>query len=576
MNKILVRSFFLTFFNLLLITSFVSESYALVEKNDIKNLKKIIIQDGSELKPLTVFLKEALFFIEGEIHVSSIEAVQKCVSWILEPKKYENKKIISIQNDSLKKILQSSAKEKLFSPLELAHNEMYQHYYKEVLKRQDEGVVLNKSEKAVLNLYEQLRLFYGIAQNTSMSIVPFTQKNKNEWLSITDLLPGHTLDPELPENIRYEFLMIFGELLQSFRRGEGEAVSRFSNLLIQLQKDVALLSNTELPYVKSRWNANYHQIRFLRIFWIFNLFLIAVFSAYLLTKNKGCLTLGRVGFSLLFILTLSLFAWRWYLRGVLPVTNGYELMLWVPGSIALIIILTRKAFNRTLYVLSASIIGFILFFLIDMEFVKLNPYIEAFNLHHFHSYWFFSYLMSLLAGFSILSLCFVLSHIALVYFWASNKNQYFVKTILLFLKTYIQLGFFLLLMSVFFGACYQSKVMGVFWLWTPREMLGVSVLLTLQMLITSRKWGWVRDEDFLVFNSISFLMVALYWAYTHQFLTEIVSFYHFEGYHSGTLWIIVTMEIILSLFYLYERLHIKTRAGKLINESRMFVTRLKG
>lgn len=427
-------------------------------------------------------------------------AEQVFAGWLFFPQKWQWVKMFEIDNPELKKILGITGKHACFADMfDSELNYKLAPYYKEIYH----GGKQNSFQKAALKLDEKIQLINMLQQGELLTIFPYKQDNKIQWYTPTSSLPKE-LSYEEVLFTRNFFAMYYTALLEN----NTAEIDLLLNKLKQLQNEYAGKVVPSATHQKiERLN---NDIPLFSTLFKVNLslgFLAFIFYVLQLLRNKRIRRFSQlttITLLVVFMIYSLGFIARWYIGGHLPLSNGYETMLFVGWCSMLIALLFGKS-SDIIPIFGLLISGFTLLVahLVSMnpQITPLVPVLSSPLLTVHVSLIMFSYA---LVGFIVLN-----SITYLLTFFIKRQNEniilsqnklYLLNQILLY-PTAFFLG-----AGIFVGAIWANVSWGRYWGWDPKEVWALITFLIAMFPLHGKSIKIFSNPFF--FNCYAFLILA--------------------------------------------------------------------
>ncbi len=371
----------------------------------------------------------------GKRSYQSYTAEQVLTGFIFFYEDWKQEPIIKVKN--------SEMKQRLHIADYATYNSFFSH----------EGYILGPyiQNKDIAKIDEKLMLIMELHQGTPLKIFPYTEKSKTVWYAPTSTLPA-TMNAEHQKYMREVFTLLNGEI----QSGHYERASQFLDKMLQYQQTFGQQSIPSDIRVKAE--RIYNHIPFATILFMVCLtlgFLLFFLSIYRPSWMNNSLPLALLLLAFL-ALTFGL-ALRWMVTGTIPMSNGYETMLFLAWSVMLLAMLMSRRFPIMLT------FGFLLagFFLLvshisqmDPQMTHLMPVLDS-PLLTIH-------VSVIMMAFALLALTFITSVTAL--FFQKKSDEMWLLSQLMLFPALSCLGF-----GIFIGAIWANVSWGTYWSWDPKE-----------------------------------------------------------------------------------------------------------
>ena len=543
--------------------SFTISAHAFAEapkKVSAEPLKYLVIQEGGRIKPISTYFMESVLMVTGKTRFEKQDATSLCLDWIGDPRSYEQKRFILLSQEPLKKIIQADLKRKYFSPLELAQNEEFQKFLKEVGARQADKKKLNNTEQEALRLYGRLDRFYGIAQGTALKIVPFTQVTKGSWISPVDLMPGHALAEGMDNKLRFDFLAVFGTVIQTFKSKEKNTFDTSAKILPVVQEKIAGSSGIQLSKYPIHLEVFYNSLSAFSRAWKFYLFAFVLLLTASFWKNVWVERAGYISFAAGFLIHTAGFILRSLIAGRPPVTNMYESIIWVSWGVAFFAIILALVYRQRLYILAASAVSTVALVLASSVPTVLNPHIATLEPVLRSNFWLTIHVMTITLSYAAFALALGVGHYSLYLFGWKPQDKKSIQAVNLYLYRAIQIGVIMLAAGTILGGVWANYSWGRFWGWDPKEVWALIALLGYLSILHGRQAGWLREFGTAVGSVVAFLGVLMAWYGVNFVLGVGLHSYGFGG--GGLPYVITAIILDLAFVGLVSWRHLHDGVGK--------------
>ncbi len=199
------------------------------------------------------------------------------------------------------------------------------------------------------------------------------------------------------------------------------------------------------------------------------------------------------------------FTLRTLILGRAPVTNTYEVILWI-GLVALVCGIIGQAFNRKAHYLVMGLVAS----LISLLFAQLVPLSDQTNSIPAvlrSNYWLIIHVMTICASYGAFLLSAVLGHAYLIRDVILRRKP--DPEARLIVQTYrtMQVGLFLLTAGTILGGVWAAESWGRFWGWDPKETWSLIAIVVYFVMLHARYCGWIKDFGLAVASIVGFLSI---------------------------------------------------------------------
>lgn len=197
------------------------------------------------------------------------------------------------------------------------------------------------------------------------------------------------------------------------------------------------------------------------------------------------------------------------LRGVvsnhLPLSNGYETMLFMAWSSALLTLIMRKrfylAFPFGMFLCGLTILVATL--------GQSNPRITQL-MPVLHSPWLSIHVVTIMLAYSLLAFAMMNGITAFVVRYSAAKRNDIIEYLQVVSKIMLYPAIFLLAIGIFIGAVWANVSWGRYWGWDPKEVWALITMLVYSIVLHSVSLPWLRKPMvFHLFCIVAFLTVLI-------------------------------------------------------------------
>lgn len=366
-----------------------------------------------------------------------------------------------------------------------------------------------------IDIDDRIQLLMDVQRNVPVKIFPLTEGGVTKWYAPTDGLPK-SLDTAHTQFIRTVLLM----LADCAKAGNH---AQTSGIIDKLHKYQLKNGGDSLPSPRqTAAERTYNSIPFATI--LFMVCLTMGVLTFLLTIMRLCRQNGRSGMAdaVSYAVMLCAFAaltyceyLRWTISGTLPMTNGYETMLFVAWIVMLVSLLSGRRFHIMLTC------GFLMsgFFLLVSHISQMDPQISHI-MPVLNSPLLSIHVSIIMLAFALLSLTFISGITALtVRIFTHNGADPALQALrhlsLLFLYPAIAaLG-----IGIFVGAIWANVSWGQYWGWDPKEVWALITFMVYAAALHPKTLpAMQRPTAFHTFMVLAFLTIIMTYFGVNYFL----------------------------------------------------------
>lgn len=367
--------------------------------------------------------------------------------------------------------------------------------------------------KQVADIDGKLELVMALRQGSLLKIFPFTSQEQTTWYAPTDNVRDSLIDDTRRGYMQNVFSLIYQEVLT----GNYAHVDEIVGKMVKYQEENGGNSLPSSTSVKAEHI--YNAFPFATFLSMFNLtlgFLLLICAILLLTRGNGerkthkWVAVGSLSLFVLSFLSLTFcLALRWVIKGTVPMSNGYETMLFMAWIIMLMSLLLYRRFHIVMS------FGFLMsgFFLLvshisqmDPEITHLMPVLASPLLS--------AHVSLVMMSFALLSLTFICGLTAIVLRLARGKGTHSIEEQMASLQLLSQLFLYpavtTLAFGIFIGAIWANVSWGTYWSWDPKETWALITMMIYAVALHGSSLSFLRKPDayhiYMVFAFLSILM----------------------------------------------------------------------
>ena len=479
------------FFLLLGIFLFLSSSHASLSKIPTA-FEELPIQESGRRKPYLVFAEETLRTLSGRTSLmvdgKKTSALELITSLWLEPERpWATETFLLVSYGPLKKTLGLPLQQKLFSYETLRHNSGLLTLIDQAGKarRADPSHRLEGLLKEAADVGMRMALFEEMQDGSLFRIVPSAQPGAR-WNTLAEWEQGAS--SEKHQQAQWAFSLLQQGWIQGnsadFVRGLTELQTLFQNLDPQ-----------PLPHWKLQLEVLYQKFHPFRWAWILYALagMLFFFSPSLEKKELKTKSLPQraawfcTGSGFLFQ-TLGLLA-RILIAGRPPVTNMYEVVIWVSFGTVFFALLFEAIWHGRVFVLGAIPIAVVSLILADSQPMVLNPSINPLVPVLRDNFWLTIHVLTITLSYAAFALALGIAHLILIRLLFKHQPLPILYT---YLYRTLQVGVLLLAVGTILGGVWANYSWGRFWDWDPKETWALITLLIYLFLLHGRiagRWG---------------------------------------------------------------------------------------
>ena len=465
-------------------------------KEQAKCFDNLQIVFNERIMPLSTVARNFTLKLVGDDEYKGLNYKQFFFSWLLFPSEWENEPLFEVplsKKQEFLRLKQISAYSDFFTDKNVYK---LNHYIKNTDRKTQPALY-----KELGQLNEKVQLVAMLRSGAMMKIFPIRDSlNQLQWYSPVSDLP-------LPEEEGQSIFVkkSFELLLHSYSEGNTQEFKEIAKKIESYQKkfgEESLLSER-----KMKAEHLYSAIPVTTIFYRLNLTLglIALIILVLSRNNrKTAKTVSIVLNSILIlnIVVLSLYiGLKWYIIGRVPLINGYDTMIFLGCSVAIITFLMRK----TLILFSAMGTMLVGFTMLVATIGGLNPQITPL-IPVLNSPFLTTHVCFIMLSYALFAFTFINGILALT---VGRSDSVLMERITLFSRIFLILAISFLAVGIFIGAVWANVSWGRYWAWDPKEVWALITLIVYCLPLHSKSLKFFNNNKIFHIYLICSIAVVL-------------------------------------------------------------------
>lgn len=366
-----------------------------------------------------------------------------------------------------------------------------------------QGFQQESFHKEAAKMDEKIMLIMELHKGTPLKLLPYQEKSGGSvtWFAPTDNLPA-TMDAEHQKYIREVFTLLNGEI----QAGNYERADAFIDKMLKYQQTFGRQSLPTATQVEAEHI--YNKVAFATILFMVCLTMgILSFLLLIFNKTRSTIWIQRAILLLSFLALSFCLALRWIITGNIPMSNGYETMLFLAWSIMLMALIVNRWFSIMLT------FGFLLsgFFLLVSHISQMDPQI--------------SHLMPVLNSplLTIHVSVIMMSFAFLAFTCICGITAFIIKKQADELKLLSQLFLFpaitCLGLGIFIGAIWANVSWGTYWSWDPKETWALITFMIYSVGVHEQSLPFLRQPKYYhTYMVLAFLTILMTYFGVNYFL----------------------------------------------------------
>ena len=496
---------------------------AALQEPDFKQWGLLAVQDEGRRKPLDSFAHDALLRITGGSFMG-IDVYRDAAGRVWHPNDFllsilsadghdwKREPMILVNYHPLAQHLGLDAEKRRFSYAELSGSPAFTAAVQKIraLRAGGRDVQLTREQQEVENVVTRLELFDRLL-NHDLAIIPppgGEAADGKAWLGGSRA--GDTTGTAYGEAKLAPIAQRFNDTLDAYRAGNAY---QFGSDARELREELRALNPAVYP-AESSLSDEYAYNHLNAFPWAAALYAAA--AILLAVGGRGSTTLRRTlrwtGLGL-GLVGLGLHATGIVLRCIVagrpPVTNMYEVMIWVAFVVAALGFAFYARYRGTTFLLAALPVGCLVLVLVQNLPVIFSGAIEPLQPVLRDSFWLATHVTTETASYGAFALGMAFGHILLARYIINPVAARADSVLHFWLYRVLQLGVLLITVGTILGAVWANYSWGRFWGWDPKETWAFITLLVYIVAIHGRIAGWWGQFGMAVASVVCFAAVIM-------------------------------------------------------------------
>ncbi|MDR3250413.1 MAG: cytochrome c biogenesis protein CcsA [Tannerella sp.] len=461
-----------------------------LSKEEAKVFGRLSMFYNGRIVPVDTYARDFTLKITGKSSYRDFNAVQTLAGWLFFPDDWQEEQMIKIKSTEIRQFVgdnQNSSNRLRLS--DFFNAGIFKPTYAD----------FPPQHKGVREAEEKLSLMISQHSGYSMTIFP----HGNKWFSSADDLTDAPPDDTL---FISKILIMLGETLE--REDHAAALNLIDKISLYQQKraekNAISPAKTSLEIIYNKLDAA--GILF-KINITFGALLFAVFIRSFLTgRKKKFFRMFSLVLTILSLTFLSLsIGLRWYVSSHIPLSNGYETMVFISWFIMISSVLFGRKSDFSLS------IGLILsgLALLVASLGKMNPGITQL-VPVLQSPWLSIHVSLIMISYSLAGFMTFNGITALILHFISKNSDEFVRRLYILSRIILYPALFTLSVGIFIGAVWANVSWGRYWGWDPKEVWALITMLVYSLAMHSRSLKiFGKPLFFHVFSIVAFLAIIM-------------------------------------------------------------------
>jgi len=477
-----------------------------INKPEADKLGTLQIMYGNRIAPLQTFAKDFTLKLTSKPTYNGYTSEQVMAGWIFFPQDWMSEPMIRIRNAELRQMLGTGE----YAPLTAFFNNNEEYLLATFNSRLPQGGKQSPLQKAIAEADEKVQIIRMLQQGNILKIFPYEEQGRLQWYSPIDELP-EDMDNMEKLLVRNLFALLETNISENNTEAFLQTIDKFKvyqnkNAGIHALPDKKI--NAEILYNTSNITTILYRANL-----VLGLFLFIFFCIRLvIPDNRKINSLSGIFYQSSRILLVASFlvltaymALRTYISGRVPLSNGYETMIFIAWCILLIAVLFHKRFRLIIP------FGFLLsgFVLLVSSLGQMNPQITPL-MPVLLSPWLSIHVSVIMISYALFGFITLNALTALILgIFKKDSKEYQVK-LMLISRIFLYPAVFFLGAGIFIGAIWANVSWGSYWAWDPKEVWALISFLIYGLAFHLQSIPFFRKPVFfhlfMVFAFLSLLM----------------------------------------------------------------------
>lgn len=436
----------------------------------------------------------------GSTSIDGYTAEQVFTGWMLFPEGWNEQPIVKVKDAAIREALNIDGSH---TSMRSFFDDYGEYRLKDMSRNAMSGKVSGAS--ATMDVEDKINLVNNLTEGRLLKIFPCVDGTKVSWYAFGETLPDDMPTDEalfVRKSISY-----FASLCVS---GDYDSARTFIDKLEKYQRDKcgdALPSQSRLT-AENIYN-NISQVRLVAMLLI--VLSLVLLADYCASASKGgrqhrhVALASTVAAACAAIYVTLLIALRWYVSGHVPMSNGYETMLfmsWCAFPLAFVL----KRYGSLLSTLALMMCGLCL---MVAGISQMNPQISPL-VPVLQSPLLCVHVAVIMLAYCLLAFMMLVGVVGLVMRYVARRPDPVVRHLALIGQAILVPAVMLLAVGIFVGAVWAGFSWGRYWGWDPKEVWALITLMVYSVpLHTRRLSAFSHPLALHVFMAVAFLSVLV-------------------------------------------------------------------
>lgn len=448
---------------------------------------RLILQDGGRKKPFDTYARENLVKLTGRAKWISPEgkrwsAIEVMTDLALGTNNWLGEKMIRIGFIPLKERLGLATGEKFFSYRDIRSQSEVSSKLMGILNPRDGSTPDSKLATEARKLVGQLNQLENLTGAEAFAWIPVSGGGR--WLHVEDA-------PQIYSDHGPDILLAYKAMQQAYRQGN---TVEFQKQARSFRSHLESLGGQELyPSGRMKMELIYNYVHPFRWAWIVLLvsFALLLFPGTSCPRRPGpyCIAMSLFGTGIL--LQIFGFTLRTLISGRAPVTNMYEVLIFMALGASVIAYIYEIMYRQKVLVQAAAVVAAMTLILADNLPAVFDPSIQPLVPVLQSNWWLTVHVITITIGYGAFLLAMGVGHIAMARYLFYPTDRKVIENLTRFNYRTLQIGVLFLAAGTLLGGLWAEKAWGRFWGWDPKETWALIALLLYLAVLHARYVRWI-------------------------------------------------------------------------------------
>lgn len=448
---------------------------------------RLILQDGGRKKPFDTYARENLVKLTGRAKWISPEgkrwsAIEVMTDLALGTNNWLGEKMIRIGFIPLKERLGLATGEKFFSYRDIRSQAEVSSKLMGILNPRDGSTPDSKLVTEARKLVGQLNQLENLTGAEAFAWIPVSGGGR--WLHVEDA-------PQIYSDHGPDILLAYKAMQQAYRQGN---TVEFQEQARTFRSHLESLGGQELyPSGRMKMELIYNYVHPFRWAWIVLLvsFALLLFPGTSCPRRPGpyCIAMSLFGTGIL--LQIFGFTLRTLISGRAPVTNMYEVLIFMALGASVIAYIYEMMYRQKVLVQAAAVVAAMTLILADNLPAVFDPSIQPLVPVLQSNWWLTVHVITITIGYGAFLLAMGVGHIAMARYLFYPTDRKVIEDLTRFNYRTLQIGVLFLAAGTLLGGLWAEKAWGRFWGWDPKETWALIALLLYLAVLHARYVRWI-------------------------------------------------------------------------------------